>query len=124
MELETKKAIDMLHKIKQCTNLIFDLRRQAEHVRVILHESPNTSETSEGARSLVSVYDTKFCHANRKFLVAPVPGVKDEAVTRAVHGFQCPLLFLHVKGEHVVLVVLPVPRSLPQLRVVHIRRDD
>ena len=39
----------------------------------------------------------------------PVPG--------AVHGFQCEDLVLHREGEHVVAVVLPVARRLPQFTV-------
>lgn len=61
-----------------------------------------------------------------------------EAVARAVHGLQGKLLLVDVKGElfhpvryvspengtiiaayHVLLVVLPMTRSLPQRRVVH-----
>lgn len=42
----------------------------------------------------------------------PVPG--------AVHGLECKDIFLHGEGEHVVAVVLPVARGLPQFAVVNV----
>lgn len=42
----------------------------------------------------------------------PVPG--------AVHGLECKDIFLHGEGEHVVAVVLPVARCLPQFAVVNV----
>ena len=50
--------------------------------------------------------------------------VKDEAVAGAVHGLESELLLLDLEPEHVLGVVVPVARRLPQLRVVDIRRDD
>lgn len=43
-------------------------------------------------------------------------------VSRTVHGLQCKNVLLHWEGEHVVAVVLPVARSLPQLTVIDVRR--
>jgi len=113
MEVKTEQPIDMLHEVKQRADFIFDLGGHAEHVGVVLHEPPNTSETSESTGSLITVNNSEFCHANWKFLVTSVSGVKNEAMTWAIHGFQCPLLFLYIKSEHIVLVVLPVTRGLP-----------
>jgi len=44
-------------------------------------------------------------------------------VSRAVHGFERKGLLLHLEGEHVLAVVLPVARGLPQLAVVDVGRD-
>lgn len=44
-------------------------------------------------------------------------------VPRAVHRFQGENLLLHLKGEHVLAVVLPVTGCLPQLAVVHVGGD-
>ena len=43
-------------------------------------------------------------------------------VSGAVHGLQSKDVLLHGEGEHVLTVVLPVARGLPQLAVVDIRR--
>lgn len=46
------------------------------------------------------------------------------AMTRAVHGLQSVLLLFHLKGEHVLLVVTPVARGLPEICLVHVRGYD
>lgn len=46
-----------------------------------------------------------------------------EAVARTVHGLHPPLLPLHVKDEHVFLVVLGVARYLPEVQVEDVGGD-
>lgn len=43
-------------------------------------------------------------------------------VSRAVHGLEGKDLLLHLEGEHVLAVVLPVSGGHPQLAVVDVRR--
>ena len=45
-------------------------------------------------------------------------------VSRAVHGLQGKLLLLHLKGEHVLTVVLPVARGHPEPAVEDVGSDD
>ena len=121
----------MFHEIKQRLDLGCDLqpsqatssyhashahlRRHTKHVCIVLHEAPDAGQSSQRTRGFIPVYDTKFGHPDRQLFVTPVPAVKDEAVTRAIHRFEGPHLLLDVDHEHVVLVVLPMPRGLPQL---------
>ena len=44
-------------------------------------------------------------------------------MSRAVHGLQSKLLLLHLEGEHVLAVVLPVARGHPQAAVVDVWGD-
>lgn len=46
------------------------------------------------------------------FFFLPVPG--------AVHGLECKDIFFHGEGEHVVAIVLPVARCLPQFAVINV----
>ena len=89
------------------------MRRHAEHMRIILHETPYTRQPSQSATRLIAVNDTKLRHSDRELLVTPVSGVEDEAMSRTVHRLESPFLLLYVEGEHVILVVLPVTRSFP-----------
>jgi hypothetical protein len=68
--------------------------------------------------------DTELGHPNGKLLVASVSRVEDQTVSWAVHRFEGPFLFLDVEQEHVIFVVLPMARCLPELGVIHVRRDD
>lgn len=49
---------------------------------------------------------------NERYEFLPVPG--------AVHGLECKDIFFHGEGEHVVAVVLPVARCLPQFTVINV----
>ena len=50
--------------------------------------------------------------------------VKNQTMTRTVHGFETKHLLLRFKLEHSVRIMFPMTRSLPQLRVVNVGRDD
>lgn len=45
-------------------------------------------------------------------------------MSRAVHGFEGEGLLLCLEGEHVLAVVLPMTRGLPQLTVVDVGRHN
>lgn len=68
--------------------------------------------------------NSEFCHTDGQLLVAAIPGVENQAMAWAVHRLQCPFLLLDVKDEHVVFVILPMSRGLPEFAVVHIWRND
>ncbi len=93
-------------------------------MRIILLESPHTSQTGQRPRKLVSVQDAKVGHSPRQLAIASFAMFEDETMPRTVHGFQPELVFFDGKGEHVVLVVLPVSRRLPELGIVHVGRAD
>ena len=93
-------------------------------MRIVLHEPPHARQPRQRAARLVPMYDPELGHADRQLAVAAVARVEDEAVPRAVHRLEPPLLLLDVEREHVVLVVLPVPGRLPELRVIHVWGDD
>ena len=50
--------------------------------------------------------------------------VKNQTMTRTVHGFETKHLLLRFKLEHSVGIMFPMTRSLPQLWVVNVGRDD
>ena len=45
-------------------------------------------------------------------------------MTWTVHRLECPFLLLNIQNEHIILVVLPMTRGLPQFAVIHVRRYD
>lgn len=97
---------------------------RTEHMRVILLEATHTRQTSQRTACFVAMQHTKVGHTNRQLAVGTIAMRKHQAVTGAVHRLQCKLFLLHIKGEHVLLVVLPVAGLLPQLDIVDVGRDD
>jgi hypothetical protein len=82
---------------------------RAEMMRIILHESPDSGQSTQCAARLISVQNTKLGHPNRQLLVRSLSRVKDEGVTGTVHRLQGKLFLVDVELEHVFGVVLPVP---------------
>ena len=93
-------------------------------MRIVLLEFANTGETTQSAGGFVPVKDAKVCNSQRKLSVTSLPVSKQYKMTGTVHGLQCPFFLLNLKSEHVVLVVGPVSRCLPDFRIKHVRRLD
>jgi hypothetical protein len=101
-----------------------DLVLRAEDVGIVLLESPDTGQTSEGARRLIAMKDTKVGHSDRQLPVASLTVLENQAMSGAIHGLQSPLLLFHVESEHILRVMLPVTGDLPEFRAVHVRRAN
>lgn len=61
-----------------------------------------------------------FCGPEATAIHIETHQINDIPVAWAVHRLECKDLFLHLKGEHVIAVVLPMPGGLPQLAVVNV----
>lgn len=87
---------------------------------VILLELANTGETAQGSGRLISVQDTKVRDSQGKLSVTSLTVAEEHKVTGAVHRLESPLPLLNVKLEHVILVVGPVARRLPDADIIHV----
>jgi hypothetical protein len=91
-----------------------------DQMTIILSELSYSSQATESTRSLVSVQGTEVGETHGKFTVTTLTVVENEEVGRAVHGLEGPLALLDIKLKHIVLVVLPVTGSLPDINIVHV----
>lgn len=91
---------------------------------IVLDEPPDPRQTCQRPRRLITVDDAEFSHTDRKLLVAAVSRVKDQTMAGTVHWLERPFFLFNIKKEHVILVVLPMTRGLPQFAVIHIGRND
>ena len=123
-EFETKDAIDVLQEIKSGIHLGTELVETAEQMGIVLLETADTGQTAQGTRSLVTVENTEIGKAERQLTVRTLTDTKHQAVSRAVHGLESKSILLNIEREHVLLVVLPVSRGVPQLDVVHVGGHD
>jgi hypothetical protein len=69
------------------------------------------------------VEDTEVRVADRQLVVGARLMIEHETMAGTIHGLERKLLLLHFEAEHVLGVVGPVARLLPQLRVIHVRGD-
>ena len=91
---------------------------------IVLLETTYTRKTRQRTRELITVQNTKVSHSPGQISVVDILVSKDLAVARTIHGFQAKLLLLNLKQEHAVSIMLPMSRRLPQIRLVHVGRDD
>mmetsp|Transcript_4469 Transcript_4469/g.13226 ORF Transcript_4469/g.13226 Transcript_4469/m.13226 type:complete len:772 (-) Transcript_4469:14-2329(-) len=122
--IQAKSVVNLLEHVEIRLDLTADLVLPAEDVSIVLNESPHPCEATESTAVLVSVEDAKLRIPQWQLSEGMVPVRVQHAMARAVHGLHAPLLLLHVKVEHVLLVVPGVPRGVPQVKVENIRRRD
>mmetsp|Transcript_15827 Transcript_15827/g.17658 ORF Transcript_15827/g.17658 Transcript_15827/m.17658 type:complete len:341 (-) Transcript_15827:831-1853(-) len=65
--------------------------------------------------------DTKISISDGQFLVGSDGIIEHQAMTRAIHGFETEFLFIDVNDEHIILVMLVVTGTLPEITIIHIR---
>jgi len=127
---EAEIAVDARQEVDEAPRLRLDLVLGAEDMRVVLHEAAHPHDPVQRARGLVAVARPELGHAQRQVAVALEPLVEDLHVAGAVHrlervdGLFTGVLLVDLDDEHVVLVLVPVARRLPQLAVHHLRRVD
>jgi hypothetical protein len=123
-ELETENTIDVFKEVEDTKDFSHDLVRHAEDVGIILLEPADTSETRKSASDLISVEDTEVTVPDGQLFVGADSVIEHEAMARAVHGLHAKALRLNLEEVDVILVVLVVTRSLPELQVEHVGGDD
>ena len=123
-ELETENTIDVIKEVEDTKDFSHDLVRHAEDVGIILLEPADTSETRESTSDLISVEDTEVTVSDGQLFVGADSVIEHEAMARAVHGLHAKALRLNLEEVDVILVILVVTRSLPELQVEHVGGDD
>ena len=121
--LEAERPVDLEDHLGDRQHLRLDLTFGAEDVGVVLREGAHPEEAVGDAAALVAVQPAEVRVADRQVAVRPQPGREDQAVRRAVHRLHRHLPLVGLGEEHVLAVVVVVPRGLPHLDVEDLRRD-
>ena len=109
---------------QQTGDFVGNLGLHHEAVRIVLAELAHACQPRQHARRFIPVERCLLVIPDRQVLVAAdLAGVHQE-VPRAVHGLEAHLLVLALDEEHVLAIVLPVARRLPQRLVEDDRRLD
>ncbi len=108
-------------------NLVLDLVLGDEDVAIVLLELPHAREARERARHLVPVQHVERHVAERQLAVRVLLREVEQIVRRAVHRLQREVVLLGLaveNEEHVLAILAPMSRDLPQPLVVHEGRPD
>ena len=121
---EPEGAVDEVEKLEEGEDLGFDFLGRREDVGVVLRERAHARQARRHARQLVAVQPAEIGEAHRQVAVRPVLHLEDQVVAGAVHRLDAELPLLDVREKHVLAVVRVVARSLEELHVEDLGRDD
>ncbi len=124
--LEAEDAHDVVDEVEHAHDLVVDLLRRAEDVRIVLREAAGAHEPVDDAGELVAVDGAELDMRMRQVAVAAHAVAVDQDVTRAVHRLDAVLADLAValvdlEEVHVLAVVLVVAGDLPDVGLVDVR---
>ena len=122
--LQREDLVPLAHQLEQRRELVLELIGTAVDVGVVLGELADPDQSGQGPRPLVAVAAPHLAEPERQVAVRAQGATVHVGGGRAVHRLEREQLPLDLHLEHVVLVVLPVPRLLPQPLVDEHRRGD
>ena len=108
-------------------HFVLDLILAHEDVAVVLLELAHAREARQRAGHLVAMQHVERDVAQRQLAVRVLLRLIQQVVRRAVHGLEREVVLARLvveHEEHVLAVLAPVPRDLPQPLVVEQRRLD
>ena len=124
MVLKAKLLVHGVDEVDHTHDLVGQLVGTHKQVGVVLVKAAHAEQAVQGAAQLVAVHQANLAGANGQLAVGVRLGGVHQHAARAVHGLNAVLFVVDDGGVHVVLVVVPVARGLPQLLVHDERRGD
>ncbi len=121
---EAEILVHLLQQRREVDALLLDLVFGAEDVAVVLREGAHAHDAVQAARGLVAVALAKLTVAQRQVAVALNALVEDQDVAGAVHRLEGVVVLLALRREHVLAVLVPVARLLPEVLVEDLRALD
>src|SRR5712691_3297694 len=118
---EAEVCVDFLQQRGKRRDLRLDLLLGAKYVAVVLGEGADAHNAVQRARGFVARAHAELAVAQRKLAVTAQALVVNQHVAGAVHRLDRVVALLRLGGEHVLPVILPVPRFLPQAAVENLR---
>ena len=118
---QAKHRIDLIKKLDDLLDLIAHLLPCHKNVGVILCETPYPKQTVKRSREFVAVNQTQLTDTQRKLLVRVRFGTIYQHSAGTVHGFNCEICLIDNGCIHIVFIVLPMTRALPQGTIQHHR---
>src|SRR5262249_18622946 len=128
--LEAEALVELIDSGADRVDLVSYLVERAVDVRVVLGEGTDSEQAVKDALALISGAEAELRQPQGQLAVRMPPGGEDQAGPGAVHRLERVLALLTrlpLRGggeEHVLLVVVPVARAVPELDVEHLRGLD
>ena len=121
---QSERAVDLVEEVDRVLDLTLDLIGGHKEMRIILREVADAEEPVQSTRKLVTMDESQLCQTQRQVTVAVQLRTIDEHAAGAVHRLDCIVLFVDLRGIHILAIVEPMPRGLPELTAEDHRRAD
>src|SRR6266853_3100204 len=118
---EAEVCVDLLQQRRKRRDLRLDLLLGAKYVAVVLGEGADAHDAVQSARGFVARAHAELAVAQRQLAITAQALIVDQHVAGAVHRLDRVVALLRLGGEHVLPVILPVARFLPQAPVEDLR---
>ena len=122
--LKAKLLVHGVDEVDHAHDLVGQLVGAHKQVGVVLVKAAHAEQAVQGAAQLVAVHQANLAGADGQLAIGVRLGGVHQHAARAVHGLNAVLFVVDDGGVHVVFVVVPVARGLPQLLVHDERRGD
>ena len=121
---ETEHAVHLVDQVVHAFDLVANLLRGHEDVRVVLREAAHAHQAVQRAGELVPVHQSQLAAAQRQIAIRPHAALVDQHAAGAVHGLDGEIGVVDHRGVHVFAVMIPVAAAFPKLAVEHDGRFD
>ena len=122
--LKAKLLVHGVDEVNHAHDLVGQLVGTHKQVGVVLVKAAHAEQAVQSAAQLVAVHQANLAGADGQLAIGVRLGGVHQHAARAVHGLNAVLFVVNNGGVHVVLVVVPVARGLPQLLVHDERSGD
>ena len=112
---EAERAVYLVKEVNGVLDLALNLVRGHKEMRVILREVADAEKSVQRTRELMAMHEPEFREAQRQIAVAVQLRAVDEHTAGAVHRLDRIVFLVDLGGIHILTVVEPMSRGLPQL---------
>ena len=113
-----------MHQLVEVQHFLLNLVFSTEDVTIVLGKAAHAHDAVQATCGLIAVALTKLAKTQRQVAIALHTLLEDQNVAWAVHGLQGIVTLFGLGHEHVVAVLVPVTRLLPQGPVQNLRCLD
>ena len=121
---QSERAVDLVEEVNRVLDLTLDLIGGHKEMRIILREVADTEKPVQSTRKFMTMDEAQLGKTQRQIAVAVQLRTIDEHAAGAVHRLDCIVLFVDLRGIHILAIVEPMPRGLPELTAEDHRRAD
>ena len=115
MIFKSKQTVNFIDQSCNAFDLVLDLIRCHKDMRIILCEAAHSHQTMKLSWFFMTVNQSQLSHTDRKISVGTRLRLICQDSSRTVHRFDCKVFLIDHSCIHILFVMIPVSRCLPEM---------